>query len=76
MGYVLTPVAPENDNTLSTGLIVAIVLTSVAVVAIVGIVVMIVVAIRKKMQSASTVTDFPHDPDKQVSNAYHPAPGA
>ena len=28
------------------------------------------------MQSASTVTDFPHDPDKQVSNAYHPTPGA
>ena len=46
--YMLTPIAPENGNTLSTGQIAAIVTSIVAVVAIVGIVVMIVVALRRK----------------------------
>jgi len=45
---MLTPIAPENGNTLSTGQIAAIVTSIVAVVAIVGIVVMIVVALRRK----------------------------
>jgi len=73
---MLIPVAPENGNTLSTGQIAGIITAIVAMVAIVGIVVIILVGVRKKMQSASTVTDLPQNPDKRVSNAYHPAPGA